>query len=215
MPSPKRQYTCLDSLLIQANRCLETIAGDKTAHRAYPAQRVAPTPLSESQRKQSASFMRINHCGEVCAQALYDAQALLARDKKVCETLHKCGDEETDHLAWCHQRLKELGSHRSYLNLFWYSHSFAIGLLAGLAGDRWSLGFVEETEVQVGQHLQGHLERIQHKDPRSAVVIEQMQQDEAKHAQVAVDAGAASLPRPIKWLMRAHAKVMTTLAYWV
>lgn len=211
----KKQYSLLDRVLIQANRCLQTLSSDLVSKRAYPAATVVDVGMSEQQRKQSAAFMRINHCGEVCAQALYDAQAFVARNSDIRQTLQACGDEESDHLAWCEQRLDELDSRPSYLNVFWYGNSFAMGLLAGIAGDSWSLGFVEETEIQVGRHLQSHLDQIQQNDPKSQAIIEQMQIDEAKHAQTAADNGAASLPQPIKWLMRAHAKVMTTLAYWV
>lgn len=200
---------------MQIDKGLTAIASDLPAARAYPAQDTGETEITAAEKKQSAAFMRINHSGEVCAQALYNAQSLVAKDKALQVTLDQCGQEETDHLAWCNQRLNELNSHRSLLNPFWYANSFAIGIIAGLAGDQWSLGFVEETEIQVSNHLQGHLNQLAAADEKSRQVIKQMQQDEQQHAQTANSKGAAELPKPIKKLMSLHAKVMTTLAYWI
>jgi len=212
---PHRQYTLFDQVIMQIENCFHAIGKHNAADRAYPADHLPEAELSKAERQQSAGFMRVNHSGEVCAQALYNAQALLARNKKITETLARCGQEESDHLFWCQQRLQELNSHASYLNLFWYWNSFTFGILAGLAGDRWSLGFVEETEIQVAKHLQGHLERIAENDKKSLAVIQQMQIDETQHAKTAEECGAKELPRPVKKLMALHAKVMTTLAYWI
>ena len=210
-----RHYSLSDQIITQIDNCLTALGSDKPARRPYPADNVQESELNTTQKKQSAGFMRVNHSGEVCAQALYNAQALVARDDAIRKTLSACGDEETDHLAWCNQRLNELDSHRSYLNIFWYWKSFTIGIAAGIAGDKWSLGFVEETEIQVGNHLQSHLDKITNQDNKSTSVISQMQIDEARHADTANKEGAHPLPTPIKKLMSLHAKVMTTLAYWI
>jgi ubiquinone biosynthesis monooxygenase Coq7 len=157
--------------------------------------------------------MRVNHVGEVCAQALYQSQKLVARDPQIRAMLEHSAQEEMDHLAWCETRLKELDSHTSYLNPFWYAGSFAIGLLAGLAGDKWSLGFVAETEKQVEAHLENHLEKLPLEDQRSRAIVDQMRIDEIEHGQAALHAGGATLPEPIQKVMQAVSKVMTTTAY--
>ena len=157
--------------------------------------------------------MRINHVGEVCAQALYQAQKLLARDPQIGAMLTQAGQEELDHMAWCEERLSELGSHTSYLNPFWYSGAFAIGLAAGLAGDRWSLGFVAETEKQVERHLDHHLNTLPMNDERSRAIVDQMRLDEIEHGQAAWQAGAQALPEPIKKTMGLVSKIMTATAY--
>lgn len=159
--------------------------------------------------------MRVNHSGEVCAQALYQGQALTARSDDIREKLERSAQEENDHLAWTAQRVDELGTHTSSLNLIWYAGSFAVGAVAGMVGDRWSLGFLAETEYQVVEHLTGHLTRLPAEDQRSRAIVEQMREDEGRHATVAIEAGAHNLPAPIKSLMRATAKVMTTAAHWV
>lgn len=210
-----RKYSHLDHIIIQIDHCLQALGSEQPAEREYPAKNLPPIELSEADRRQSAGYMRVNHCGEVCAQALYNAQALMAKKNTIRTTLLACGKEEADHLAWCNTRLKELNSHRSYLNIFWYWGAFSIGLSAGLVSDAFSLGFVEETEIQVGKHLQSHLDRLSPQDQRSKRIIEQMQQDEANHAATAQDQGAQPLPRPIKKMMSIHSKIMTTLAYWI
>ena len=159
--------------------------------------------------------MRVNHAGEVAAQALYHGQASVATDPALRQQLLVAADEEQDHLAWCAQRLGELGSRPSRLGPFWYVGSYAIGVTAGLISDRVSLGFVSETERQVEEHLHGHLDRLPAGDQRSRAIVEQMKQDEAEHGQAALDAGGIELPRPVRWMMRGVARVMTTLAYWV
>jgi ubiquinone biosynthesis monooxygenase Coq7 len=159
--------------------------------------------------------MRINHSGEVAAQALYQGQALTARLPGVRDKMERAAEEENDHLVWCERRINELGSHKSYLNPFWYAGSFAIGALAGAAGDKWSLGFVAETERQVVRHLDEHLSRLPEHDQRSRAVLEQMKEDEGHHATVALEAGGAELPEPVKKLMSLTSRVMTRTAYWV
>ncbi len=210
-----RHYTFIDHLITQFDRGLSAALGEQHAARANPAQDLAEPALTSSQQRHSAALMRINHCGEICAQALYHAQALVARSSHTRSTLAHAAAEETDHLAWTHQRLRELNSHRSYLGLLWYWNSFVIGLIAGSQGDALSLGFVEETEVQVGKHLAGHLSQLQDVDEKSTAIIRQMQHDEAQHAEQANLQGAQALPTFIKQLMHLQGKVMTTLSYWV
>jgi len=184
-------------------------------HRASPAASVEDVPLEPAARDTAGCLMRVNHSGEVCAQALYQGQALTARAREMRESLERSAQEENDHLAWTAERVRELGAHTSYLNPLWYAGSLAIGAAAGLAGDRWSLGFLAETERQVVEHLQGHLVRLPPKDLKSRAIVEQMRDDEGRHATVALEAGAAELPAPVKALMRLSARTMTTTAYWV
>jgi ubiquinone biosynthesis monooxygenase Coq7 len=215
---PIRNYTIIDRIITQFDRSLQATFGQVTALRPNPADAVSNNPhtdMSEKQRRHSAALMRINHCGEICAQALYDAQGLRSKNPKVKQLLENAGKEEIDHLAWTHQRLQELKSHRSYLGLAWYWSSFLIGYLAAGRGDALSLGFVEETEHQVGAHLAGHLKQLQGIDPKSVSIIEAMQADEAKHAHSAHQEGAKQLSPITKTLMRLQAKVMTSLTYWV
>jgi ubiquinone biosynthesis monooxygenase Coq7 len=171
--------------------------------------------LSEADRRLSGALMRVNHVGEVCAQALYQAQALTARSPQMREQMLAAAREETDHLAWTQARLRELNDRPSWLNPLWYAGAFAIGLVAGRLGDAASLGFVVETERQVEAHLASHLERLPAGDAASRAIVEQMKQDEARHADEALAAGAAPMPEPVKWLMQASARVMTTVAHRV
>lgn len=204
-----------DRWLTAADHALRTVSGVARAQRPMPAAS-APTPeLSEAQRRLSGALMRVDHVGEVCAQALYEAQALTARDAAVRERMRVAAQEETDHLAWTAQRLSELGDRPSLLNPLWYAGAFAIGAMAGRAGDRWSLGFVVETERQVEQHLAGHLDALPVADAASRAIVEQMKADEVRHAELAQASGAAELPTPVKWLMRAAARVMTQTAHYV
>jgi ubiquinone biosynthesis monooxygenase Coq7 len=205
----------IDRLLIAADSALRTLSGADHASRPCPVGDAADTTLAKSERRQSGALMRVNHVGEVCAQALYNAQALSARDPVLKRQFEHASREETDHLAWTRQRLRELDAHRSWLNPLWYAGSFAIGLLAGRAGDALSLGFVVETERQVEQHLAAHLERLPAADLRSRSIVQQMKADEAQHAAAAELAGAFELPSPIRWAMRAAAKVMTTTAHYL
>jgi ubiquinone biosynthesis monooxygenase Coq7 len=203
-----------DSLLVAADNGLRTLFGRVHASRPTPA--AAPTAdLDGPERELAGALMRVNHVGEVCAQALYQAQALTARSPELRAQMQRAAREETDHLAWTQQRLDELGDHPSRLNPLWYAGAFGIGLLAGRFGDRVSLGFVVETERQVEQHLAGHLQRLPAQDTASRAIVEQMMYDEARHAADALAAGGAELPLPVKWLMRAAAKVMTVTAHRV
>ena len=177
--------------------------------------KVDATSLSPSARRLSGALMRVNHVGEVCAQALYEAQALTARSDAVRQQMERAAREETDHLAWTAQRLQALGDRPSLLNPLWYAGAFAIGLAAGRAGDRWSLGFLVETERQVEEHLAGHLDRLPPEDEASRAIVAQMKADEGQHADAAVAAGGATLPAPLRGLMRGAAKLMTTTAHYV
>lgn len=210
-----RRFDLLDHAILQIEGILRAIAAHDPPSRVYPALNTPESNLTAAERRHSAGLLRVNHAGEVCAQALYQGQLTVARNTHTRAMLAEASIEEMDHLSWTHQRLQELNSHRSYLNVFWYVNSFLIGMLAGVLGDRWSLGFVEETEKQVTKHLISHLEKLPSQDKKSREVICQMRDDEMRHGQAAIDAGAAALPIPVKHLMTLHAKVMTTLAYWV
>ncbi len=215
-PMSTRHYSFFDRCIMQLDTALSSVFGNPPGTgRSNPAQDLAEPELTAAERKHSAALMRINHAGEVCAQALYQGQALTARNQEVRDSMQQASDEENDHLLWCNQRLQELESHPSYLGPLWYTGSFAIGALAGAIGDRWSLGFVAETERQVVKHLEGHLQRISNKDEKSIAILEQMKSDEAAHATNAVKSGAAELPAAVKKLMTLTSKVMTKTAYWV
>ncbi|MDE2272351.1 MAG: 2-polyprenyl-3-methyl-6-methoxy-1,4-benzoquinone monooxygenase [Xanthomonadaceae bacterium] len=208
-----RRLSPLDRALATFQRALDTVAGAAVATRPSPAES-HPTPdLDAAQRRHVAGLMRVNHTGEVCAQALYDGQAVLARDPATRAHLHAAATEETDHLAWCAQRLRELDDLPSAFNPLWYAGSFAIGALAALAGDRWSLGFVVETERQVEAHLGEHIQRLPAADLRSRSILETMQADEARHADNALARGGSMLPRPIPSLMCGASAVMKAVAY--
>ena len=204
----------IDRLILEFDTALRSVVGGAHAHRPTPGSDFGGNSgLDAIERKHAAGLMRVNHVGEVCAQALYQSQKLVARNPEIQEMLDHSGQEEMDHLAWCETRLQELGSHTSYLNPLWYAGSFAIGLAAGLAGDKWSLGFVAETEKQVENHLESHLEKLPKEDQRSRAIVDQMRIDEIAHGQAAKNAGGANLPEPIKKIMQAISKVMTTTAY--
>ena len=183
--------------------------------RANPAKNIEEAALSEKERKHVAGLMRVNHIGEICAQALYQGQALTARSKLIKQKMQHCAQEEIDHLAWCRDRLNELNTHTSYLNPLWYVGSFTLGIVAGLAGDQWNLGFVEETENQVVKHLNSHFEKLPKADKKSLAILEQMHKDESLHAKTAKQCGAAELPFIIKQFMRVSAKMMTTTGYYL
>lgn len=214
MNTLSRKRTIIEDLILQFDAALKTLANSAVAIRPHPAQSPMPT-LTSHERRLSAQCMRVNHAGEVAAQGLYQGQALTAHKQVVREKMQQAAIEEIDHLAWCETRLIELDSHTSYLALFWYVGSFMIGAVAGLIGDKWSLGFVAETEHQVMAHLNSHLAILPAADTRSREIINLMYEDEARHATNALTAGAASLPRPIAALMRLKAKVMTTTARWI
>ncbi len=192
---------------------LKTLSASARASRPRPTAESAQ--LSAAEKRLSGALMRVNHVGEVCAQALYQAQALTARTPALREQMAAAAREETDHLAWTEQRLRELGDRASWLNPLWYAGAFALGLAAGRAGDAWSLGFVVETERQVEQHLAGHLSRLPAGDAASRAIVAQMKDDEADHARTAERAGAATLPLPLRLAMRLAAKLMTTTAHRV
>jgi len=212
-----RQLDLVDQLLATADRALRTVASTPVATRPYPTATHAaePAELSPEQRSEAAALMRVNHVGEVCAQALYEAQALGTPDPRLREAFVEAAREETDHLAWTARRIAELGGRTSLLNPLWYGGAFAIGLLAARMGDRVSLGFMAETEKQVERHLQGHLDRLPPADAASRAVVEQMRIDEVHHGRTAMDLGGAELPLPARLAMRLAAKVMTTTAHYV
>lgn len=211
-----RHYSLFDSLLMQVDKAVRTVFGSPPlTERPDPAAGVGEAELAAADRRRAAALMRVNHAGEVSAQALYQGQALTAKLSEVRGRMERAALEENDHLAWCERRLQELDSHTSLLNPLWYAGSFAIGALAGLAGDRWSLGFVVETERQVVQHLEEHLARLPEQDGRSRAILEQMKEDETHHATTALNAGAADLPEPVKQAMKVTSKVMTASAYYI
>ena len=203
----------IDALITAADATLRTLSGASHAARACPKPEMPGAALDESERRLSGALMRVNHVGEVCAQALYNAQALGTRDPALRLQFELAAREETDHLAWTQQRLRELNAHPSLLNPIWYAGSFALGLVAARAGDAMSLGFVVETERQVEQHLQTHLQRLPVADTASQAIVQQMKEDEARHGAAARAAGAATLPAPVRWAMRLAARVMTTTAH--
>lgn len=205
----------MDTLLIALDNALRTLAGASHAARPCPTAAEPPSPLSPADQRLSGALMRVNHVGEVCAQALYQAQALAGRDPALKRRLETAAREEGDHLAWTEQRLRELGDRPSLLNPLWYAGAFTIGLVAGRAGDARSLGFVVETERQVESHLEGHLSQLPASDHASRAIVRQMKEDESRHADAALAAGASPLPAPVRWAMRAAARVMTTTAHYV
>ncbi len=211
-----RRYSPIDRFIIGADNALRTMFGrPPTTERVNPAARLSEADLSESERRHVASLMRVNHTGEVCAQALYQGQALTARLPETRKRMDRSALEENDHLAWCESRLQDLGDRKSLLNPIFYAGSFAMGAAAGLAGDRWSLGFVVETERQVEDHLDDHLAQVPERDERTRAVLEQMKADEIHHAQVAKAAGGADLPAPIRLAMQLTSRVMTRTVYWI
>lgn len=212
----KRQLTPLDRLLASANNALRTVAAPAGhSARPNPARHVLEANLDFRQKAHAAGLMRVNHAGEVCAQALYQGHAAVARDKSIEAQMQQAADEEFDHLAWCEERIGELGEDVSKLSPFWYAGAFAIGAASGILGDKWSLGFIAETEKQVCAHLDSHLEGLPEEDAKSRAIVEQMRDEEEEHGDNAIEAGAAELPMPVKRLMQMTAKIMTKTAYWV
>lgn len=211
--SNRRMTFMIDPVLAVADSALRTLFARPHATRDLPVPSQAQGELTDADRREAGALMRVNHVGEVCAQALYTAQAAVARDPALRAHFIEAAHEETDHLAWTRQRLDELGARPSILNPLWYAGAFGLGLIAGRLGDPLSLGFVAETERQVEAHLDSHLDRLPVQDSASRAVVEQMKLDEARHASQAVDAGAAELPAPAKALMRVASRVMTTLAH--
>lgn len=210
-----RRTTLVDHFITQVDQALRTLTDTVQAERHSPAEQKPIHELKKDEKKHIAGLMRINHTGEVCAQALYQGQALTAKLPNVRSAMEHAAQEEIDHLAWCKQRLDELNSHTSYLNPLWYGLSFSIGAAAGLIGDKWSLGFVAATEDQVCQHLDSHLKQLPDQDEKSRAILEQMKEDEAKHATLALQAGGAEFPSSVKTLMSAVAKIMTKTTYYL
>ncbi len=211
-----RYYTPVDALLINLDQAVRTLIGRPvTTGRPRPDADAPTEALPSTEQRLASRLMRVNHTGEVCAQALYQGQALTAQLDTVRDRMEQAASEENDHLAWCEARLKELDSHPSVLNPLFYVGAFAIGALAGKIGDRWSLGFVAETEQQVVQHLDSHLGRLPARDQASRAILEQMKEDEARHATHALIAGGARLPLPVRLLMKGASKIMTKTTYWV
>jgi len=205
----------LDRIIVEFDKGLRTLLSEAHSVRPYPDANVAEAPLSEAEKRHAAALMRVNHSGEICAQALYQGQALTARDPKVQQRLQHAAQEETEHLAWTSHRVHELGGHLSVLNPLWYTGSLALGAFAGLLGDKWNLGFLSETEQQVGAHLQSHLSRLPQQDEKSRVIVSQMYTDEIGHADMAVELGGVELPNPVPMLMKLNGRVMTSLVYQV
>ncbi|HNP25686.1 MAG TPA: 2-polyprenyl-3-methyl-6-methoxy-1,4-benzoquinone monooxygenase [Nitrosomonas sp.] len=205
----------IDKLIIGFDGALRTLLTSAHTARPVPGSDLPETDLTVPEKDLSAALMRINHVGEVCAQALYQGQSLTARNDMVQQTLVQAAREETEHLAWTERRIAELGGRKSLLNPIWYGGSFAIGMLAGVMGDKWNLGFLAETEKQVGEHLFGHLQRLPQNDEKSRAIVSQMQIDEASHATMALSHGGAELPLSVKFAMKLSSKVMTQTAYWI
>jgi ubiquinone biosynthesis monooxygenase Coq7 len=207
--------TNIDKLIISFDNALRTIMTPAQTVRPVPGRDLPEVELTEVEKKESIALMRVNHVGEVCAQALYQGQAMTARNEAVQAALVEAAREETEHLAWTERRIAELGGRKSFLNPLWYGGSFTIGAVSGIFGDKWNLGFLAETENQVGMHLAGHLQRLPQNDEKSRAIVAQMQIDEASHATMAMSYGGAELPPPVKFAMKLGSKVMTGTAYWV
>ncbi len=214
-PGAPRRYSPVDRLIGSIDQALRTLLGGNSASRPYPAEGIAETVEQLRERRHAAALMRVNHSGEVAAQALYQGQAAVASSAVTRAALAEAAREETDHLAWCRTRIQELGGRTSLLNPLWYAGSFAIGALAGLGGDRTSLGFVAETERQVVEHLEGHLHRLPQTDARTRAIVQQMSADEERHGHNALSAGGAALPAVARAMMKATARIMTRTAYWL
>ena len=205
----------LDRAIIEFDKALRTVLAPARSVRPVPGEGVPDAMLDDAERRHAAALMRINHVGEICAQALYQGQAMMSRDPAIRDTLRQASQEETEHLAWTERRIAELGGRKSLLNPVWYGGALALGLLAGRFGDRWNLGFLAETERQVERHLKGHLETLPADDARSRAIVEQMKVDEAEHADMAMRLGAHELPAPVKGAMKFAARLMTTVTYRV
>ncbi len=205
----------LDKLIIEFDKGLKTLTASAHSVRPHPDENVQETELSAEEKRHALGLMRVNHCGEVCAQALYNGQALTAKNPQIVDALQQASKEETEHLAWCEKRIHELGGHTSLLNPLWYAGSFTLGAIAGAIGDKWNLGFLAETEHQVGAHLEKHLHELPASDEKSRAILQQMKTDEAQHADTAIGLGGAELPAPIKDAMKHMSKVMTSTTYYL
>ena len=208
-------FNSIDKAIIEFDKALRTLAAKPASARPLPGAMLPEAELSDDEKRHAAALMRVNHCGEVCAQALYQGQALSCDDAAVTRALEQAASEETEHLAWTEQRVTELGGRLSLLNPLWYAGSLALGYAAGRFGTRWNLGFLAETERQVEAHLEGHLERLAPQDVKTRAIVVQMKQDESAHARTAYGLGAAELPEPVKRAMRLSARAMTQVSYWV
>ncbi len=205
----------LDKLIIEFDKGLKTLTASAHSVRPHPDENVQEPELSAEEKRHALGLMRVNHCGEVCAQALYNGQALTAKNPQIVDALQQASKEETEHLAWCEKRIHELGGHTSLLNPLWYAGSFTLGAIAGAIGDKWNLGFLAETEHQVGAHLEKHLHELPASDEKSRAILQQMKTDEAQHADTAIGLGGAELPAPIKDAMKHMSKVMTSTTYYL
>jgi ubiquinone biosynthesis monooxygenase Coq7 len=205
----------IDDLIVEFDKGLRTLLAPAMTSRPLPGKSLAEAEMAEEEKRLAAALMRVNHSGEVCAQALYQGQALTARKHEIQQALKEAAREETEHLNWCESRINDLGGRKSLLNPAWYAGSLAIGALAGAIGDKWNLGFLAETERQVVHHLESHLQRLPESDVKSRAVVEQMKQDEAKHATTALEHGGAELPAPVKLAMKLSARMMTGVAFRV
>ena len=205
----------LDKIIVAFDTGLRTLLAKPHSVRAHPDQNIAEAALSAADKKYASALMRVNHTGEVCAQALYSGQALTARTLETTAALKQAAIEETEHLAWCEARIQQLGGRTSILNPMFYLGSLTMGVVAGVLGDQWNLGFLAETEKQVGAHLASHMEKLPESDKKTRAIIEQMQQDEAKHADQAVEYGATELPAPVKLLMQQASKLMTKSVHYL
>jgi len=214
IPMKERKLTAIDKLISQTDQALQTVFSEPIGSgRDNPAQQEHDGEMSSTEKAKSLCLMRVNHAGEVCAQALYQGQAITAKQEATRMQMKQAAREENDHLVWCRQRIRELGGHTSLLNPVWYTGSLALGAASGIIGDKWSLGFLAETEHQVVKHLAGHLQRLPVNDNRSRAILEQMKADEAKHKATALTAGGGVLPKPVRKLMTLASRVMTSITY--
>lgn len=205
----------IDHLIVEFDKALRTVFAPARTVRPVPGADLADAPMTDAEKRHAAALMRVNHVGEVCAQALYQGQAVTSRDQALRRALERAAAEETEHLAWTEQRIEELGGRRSLLNVLWYGGALSLGIAAGKLGDDWNLGFLAETERQVEAHLTDHLDRLPRTDRKSREILEQMKKDEIQHARTAIGLGARDLPAPVKLAMRLASKVMTRTAYWI
>ena len=205
----------IDRLIVEFDKGLRAVFAQAQATRPTPGEELPQPELNATEKRLSGALMRVNHVGEICAQALYQGQALTARESEIQQIMQSAASEETDHLAWTEQRIEELGTRKSLLNPIWYLGSLTIGASAGILGRKWNLGFLAETEKQVEQHLASHLDRLPVADAKSRAIVAQMKQDESEHATTAIENGAATIPSPIQRLMKLSSRVMTRVAYWI
>lgn len=204
-----------DRLIASFDRALRTLCAQSISVRPLPGEDLPEAELNDAEKRHAAALMRVNHAGEICAQALYQGQALTARNEETRELLERAAAEEVEHLSWTAQRVEQLAGRLSLLNPLFYAGAFAIGAVSGLSGDKWNLGFLAETERQVEGHLDGHLERLPERDDKSRAIVAQMKEDEARHAQTAADHGGADLPDPVRRAMRLASRAMTGSSYWI